>query len=308
MRSGARGQSTRSVVAAIMVFVAVCGPARAEEPTYIPWSEIAPSLTMGYDPTSSNICVAGETRCVDSVIREMQRRFKPLARNCNHDAVFSLVYLRTTQEYRRAIEDPNFFSDTPFVNHEDAVFAHFYFRAYDWWHGDRRAKVPRAWRIAFEAADKRAVSGSGNLLLGMNAHINRDLPFVLAGIGLTKPDGTSRKPDHDKVNRILNRVAGPVLAEAARRFDPAIDDANFDGTTLDETTLLQVVVSWREKAWRNAEQLVAAPTKEARARVAQNIEDAAAAEAQSIRTANAYHPPLSSSKARDAYCALHWDD
>ena len=65
----------------------------------------------------------------------MQRRFDPLAASCDHGSIFALAYLRTTQEYRRAIEDPTFFDDTPFVNHEDAVFAHLYFDAYDAWHG-----------------------------------------------------------------------------------------------------------------------------------------------------------------------------
>ncbi len=283
-------------------------PASAEDPVFVPWADILPGLTMGYDPTSENICVRGDNACVDEVIREMQRRFKPLAKDCNHDVMFSFLYLRTTQEYRRAIQDPNYFSDNRFVNHEDAVFARFYFQAYDNWHGGLREQVPPAWRIAFSAADNKSVSGSGNLLLGMNAHINRDLPFVLAGIGMTKPDGTSRKPDHNKVNRILNSVAGPALAEAARRFDPSINDSSVDGTTLDETALLQLVVAWREKAWRNAELLVAATTAEQRAQVAQGIEDAAAAEAEAIRASNAYAPPLSSSAERDAWCALHWGD
>ena len=54
--------------------------------------------------------------------------------------------------------------------------------------------VPRAWAIAFGAADERAMSAAGNLALGINAHVQRDLPFVLAAIGLVKPDGSSRKP------------------------------------------------------------------------------------------------------------------
>ena len=52
-----------------------------------------------------------------------------------------------------------------------------------------------------DAAKGRQVTGLGNLLLGMNAHINRDLPFVLYSIGLTAPDGSSRKPDHDAGQR-----------------------------------------------------------------------------------------------------------
>lgn len=100
------------------------------------------------------------------------------------------------------------------------------------------------------------MTGTGNLLLGMSGHVNRDLPFALAEIGIVKPDGTSRKPDHDKVNEFLNRVMEGLLTEAAARFDPTVDDGQLPFTTLDDTALLQLLVSWREGAWRNAERLV----------------------------------------------------
>jgi hypothetical protein len=297
-------------VAAVVMVLSPAAPAQqtGDEPVFVPWSELVPSLSAGYHPTSEKLCVRGDLRCVDAVIREMHRRFAPLARSCDHDAVFALTYLRTTEEYRRTVaSDPGFFSDTAFVNHEDAVFAEYYFDAYDDWHAGRLAEVPRAWAIAFDAASKRRVSGSGNLLLGVNGHVNRDLPFTLAAIGLVKPDGSSRKPDHDKVNRILNRVYGPVLAEAARRFDPSMSSSTSEGTTVDDTTLLQLLVSWREEAWRNAERLVAAATTSERDRVAAEIEQAATAKAEAIVASTAYRAPFTSSAPRDAHCAENWD-
>ncbi len=99
----------------------------------------------------------------------------------------------------------------------------------------------------------------GNLLLGINAHVQRDLPFVLYSIGLVSPEGASRKPDHDRVNQILNRVTDDIIAEVARRFDPTIDDANLP-TTIDDFVLFQTIVGWREAAWRHAELLALAPT------------------------------------------------
>ena len=135
--------------------------------------------------------------------------------------------------------------------------------------------MPPAWRVAFRRRPNKQVAGSGNLLLGMSAHVNRDLPFVLAGIGLVKPDGTSRKADHDKINDMLNRVVSPLLAEEARRFDPTIDDINTP-YGLSYTALMQALIVWRETAWRNAERLVAAPTAAARAAVAADIEAYAA--------------------------------
>lgn len=279
-----------------------------EDPTYAPWPDLLPGLTTEYDPTSANLCTAGHVRCVDAVIREMDSRLKPLARRCDHDAVFAMVYLRTTEEYRRAIEDPYFFVDSAFVNHQDAVFAKEYFDAFDEWHRGDRDKVPPAWRVLFSAADNREVSGLGNLMLGLSAHVNRDLPLVLAEIGLVRPDGSSRKDDHNKVNQFLVRVVQPVIAEVARRFDPTADDGSVDGTTLDETATLQLLFGWREEAWRNAERIALADTPAEKAAVIRSIEHAALVKAEALKAETAYRAPLSSSAARDAWCSEHFND
>ena len=280
--------------------------ARADPPIFIDWASLLPGLTDAFVPSSANDCVAGRPSCVHAVIKEMRRRFEPLGRSCHHDAMFALAYLRTTQTYQWATEQPGFFADVPWMNHYDAVFAKYYFRAYDEYVAGRRASVPQAWLVAFDAAVNRKVSGSGSLLLGMNGHVNRDLPFVLAAIGLVAPDGTSRKPDHDKVDQFLNVVLQPLLLEASARFDPHVINVQTPYGT-GYTALFQLLAAWRELAWRNAELLVAAPTTVARALVAQEIETAAALEAQSIMLANAYLPPLSSSAARDSYCTAHHD-
>jgi hypothetical protein len=296
-------------LACVAAVVGVARPAAAEDPLFIEWSGYLGSLTDTYTPNSDNDCTAGRIQCVDAVIREMTKRFDPLAQACSHDAVFALTYLRTTEEYRRSVADGTFFVDTNFVNHQDAVFARYYFDAFDDWHAGRTTAVPQAWRIAFDAADRQLVTGTGNLLLGMSAHVNRDLPYVLAAIGLVRPDGTSRKDDHDKVNQFLNRVLEPLIAEASARFDDTIDDAMIDGTTLDATALLQILVGWREEAWRNAERLVNATTDAERAQVAASIESAAATEAQLLVAQTAYGPldGLAGRRAaRNTYCAAHW--
>jgi hypothetical protein len=292
------------VIIAIVLSLASASPALAEDAPYVGWTSLLPGGGGHYDPSSADECRAGKTPCVDKVIREMTRRFDPFAASCNHNAIFALTYLRVTEEYRRTIVDSTFFSEPSFVNHEDAVFASLYFQAYDAWAGGRTSDVPAAWRIAFDAARNREVSATGNLLLGINAHVQRDLPFALEAIGLVRPDRTSRKPDHDKVNEILNRVSDDALAEIARRFDPTIDDGNLPGTA-DDFALFQIIPTWREIAWRNAERLKAAPTPEARALVAQEIEEYAASQAHELKMLTHYGP-LGSSAARDSYCAAHW--
>jgi len=297
------------VLAVVGGALAGVGPVSADDdPLFVPWSEVLPGLTEGYDPSSADDCRSGKLRCVDRVIREMTRRFEPLGQACDHDALFSLMYLRTTEEYRRSVADGTFFEDTAFVNHQDAVFAQYYFDAFDAWDRGDTANTPAAWRIAFDAADRGLVTGSGNMLLGMSAHVNRDLAFVLAEIGLVKPDGSSRKADHDKVNEFLNRVVQPLFAEAAARFDPTVDDGNLPWTTLDETATVQLLFAWREGAWRNAERLVMAPTEADRAMVAADIEQSAALEAELLVASTAYGPLdglLGRRAARDDFCAAN---
>lgn len=258
------------------------------DPPFIPWSALLPGLTTTHEPSSANDCQAGRLPCVDAVIREMTRRHEELDATCDHATLFALTYLRTTEEYRRAVLEAGFFSDPAFINHQDANFAAQYFDAWDAYHGGAPHGAPPAWRLAFRASETKQVNGTGSILLGMSAHVNRDLPFVLAAIGLVKPDGSSRKPDHDKVNVFLNRVVEPLFDESAARYDSLVDDTQINGTQLDEAALLQLLVGWREQAWRNAEALVSAPTPAARALVEAHIEQTAAIEANLIIVATAY--------------------
>ena len=302
-------KKARIAALACAAVMSVVTTARAADPAFYDWTSLLPgNPALAYEPSSADDCVAGRIQCVDKVVREMTRRFDALAATCDHDAIFALTYLRTTEEYHRAATTPGFFEDPSFVNHEDAVFAAFYVDAYDAYHRGETAAVPQAWRIAFDAARDRKVSAQGNVYLGMSAHINRDLPYVLESIGLVKPDGTSRKTDHDKVNVFLNRVADDVFPEIARRFDPSAHDGS-PGDEPWDSAAFQIVPSWREQAWRNAERLAAARTPAERAAVEASIESTAAAEAEALRSATAYQPLLGqSSAARDAHCAAHHGD
>jgi hypothetical protein len=290
------------VVASAMSALLFPSSAAAEDdPPYIGWSALLPPLTYGYEPSSADDCRAGRPQCVRATIAEMQSRFDALARTCDHDAVFALTYLRTTEAYLDHSQTPGFLGDPAFVNHQDVVFAQLYFDAYDNFGAGRLERVPGAWQIALSAADGRRVNGLGNLLLGMNAHVNRDLPFVLAAIGMVQPSGHSRKADHDKINVMLNHVVQSLITEAAARFDPQIPNIRTP-FGVGYTGLLQALVLWRELAWRNAELLVAAPTPAARDLVAAQIEAYAAATARALVVATGYLPPLVSTIPRDNFC------
>ncbi len=248
-------------------------------------------------------CPRGASNCLDATIAQMQQQFEAEAATCDHTAVFTLAYLRVTQTYRWAGGLPGFFADTAWVDREDSLFAGYYFQAF----GDDqagRAGVPAAWSIAFDAARHHSVTALGDALLGMNAHINRDLPYVLAAIGLTGPGGASHKPDHDKIQQLLAATIQPVLDEIAARFDPTATQYGGLGTA----GALQLIATWRDLAWHNAELLAAAPTPEARSLVALTIEATSAVEAEALVATNDYLPLLQSSAPSDHWCAAHGAD
>lgn len=254
-----------------------------------------------YRPYTGSICPGGEPECIEDVIDEMEDRLAPLAASCDHDAIFSLAYLRVTQNVKDAA-DNGYFADRTWLTQVDAVFAEMYFDTMDAWHGGDRKTVPHAWRIALTASDNRTMSAIGDFMLNMNAHINNDFPYVLEQVGLTGPDGTTHKPDHNAYNQRLDSLYHPVFDEMAARFDPNFN--KLDLGPVDELVVSTIMRGWREMVWRHAEAL-AATRKNALLRkiVEKEIEEYAAAQAELIKLVPIFL--AASSPERDAFCAAH---
>jgi hypothetical protein len=251
------------------------------------------------DVSEARVCREGAIECVSRVIHEMTRRFDALARRCDHDAIFALVYLRTTEAYRDTAEAIGY-DDVASVTREDALFADYYFRAFDAYHSgphhstphdSTQSSVPPAWQIAFDSASARTLSAQGNAFLGVSAHIQRDLPFVLHDLYMQGHPVSYE--DHTLVNEFLAQV--DVAPEIIARFDP----------TYPPGSDISLIAAWRETAFRNFERLRDATPVE-RIVIAAEIEYSAALFAQNIVASTAY-PPGSSSSERDAYCHAQRD-
>jgi len=274
--------------------------ARADLPILaIPWTRALPPRPGVPAPAHPAApCSPAAPSCVDAVVSRMIRAWRPLDQACDHRAVFALTYLITTQGFRRYLSDvrgSQFFADEPWIIELDRTFADLYFSAVSRY---RTGTAPPAWRIAFDAAGSGRTNGVQDLFLGMNAHIQRDLPVALAAAGLVDGRGVSHKGDHDRVNAILTAVLDPIEAELVRRYDPLFGTADVSPIPADEQAALEMLKAWREGAWRNAERLALARTRAARARVMAQIEAASQAWALLIQA-----PDFSWYRAsRDAYC------
>jgi len=281
-------------VAALMLAV----PVSASDDPNPPWPNLLPALPISDSTQPGPVphCRDGTMRCVNGNIARMRRAVDRFG--CDHRGVFATTYLVLTQQLRKTLQaNPHFFHDTRWLIYEDTVFANYYFNAVSDY--QRGLPVPGAWKLAFDNARRGDDNAAQDMLLGINAHVQRDMPFVVATVGLRTPSGATRKPDHDVFNKILNDAYEPVVEAIARRYDPAVSVTNAKWDPLDDILGMETVKAWRENVWRNAERLVLAKTPAQRALVVAGIEANATAWAHAI--ADVQIPGYR--RYRDAYCA-----
>jgi hypothetical protein len=169
---------------------------------------------------------------------------------------FHGTYLRTTRAVALEIERGTF-ADGEWLERWDVVFAELYLDALD---ADRRGEpVPSPWRVAFDAArDRTDLPPLRHVLLGMNAHINFDLPQALLAV-ITPAEfddpavRASRAADHRRIDDVLAaRVGaeGTALEEVSRqtRRDRFFGPVNRAATR-------RFLTEARAKVWRNTLEL-----------------------------------------------------
>jgi hypothetical protein len=173
-----------------------------------------------------------------------------------HAAVrdFLGTYLRTTAAVAAAVHAGTF-EDPIWVERWDLEFAQLYLDALDAY-VSHEGRPSRPWRLAFNAAPNLPVLL--NVLLGVNAHINYDLPQALLAVITDAEFGdptllARRRRDHDRIDGILS---GRVAAEDAEISERSVR------TVLDR--VLRPANRWasrrflkeaREKVWANTMQL-----------------------------------------------------
>lgn len=283
--------------------VTLVPPAAGSAAPHDDWNPKLPGFPSHTPEAPRANCAGGADGCIDRTIGEMWRRFHTVVPSCDHNAIFSLTYLRVTEDIREGM-GIGFWPDDNWINRQDALFARIYFLAYDNFLAGRMNLVPEAWQVAFRTAANQRVQGIGNLLLAMNAHINRDFPFIIARTGVAYPDGRTRKPDHDAYNKRLRALYKPMLAELAQRFDATIDDYDVPGTVLDDELFFSLLIQWRQDAWEYAVRLTKAGSDAQRRAIAAEIEDNAMNWANLFLTAFGYLPGQTTD-ARNARCERH---
>lgn len=103
----------------------------------------------------------------------------------------------------------SFFHDDEWVRKYLLAFANFYRKALEDYEAGRRSSVPFAWQQSFDTSASGLALAIQDLLLGINAHINRDLSFALTEAGIDD-HREIRYNDHTKVNDALAEATQEV--------------------------------------------------------------------------------------------------
>jgi hypothetical protein len=216
---------------------------------------------------------------VDALIGRMDDVLTALEADRDPGRFFLGTYLRTTRAVAAALEAGTF-EDDDWVARWDVDFAGLYLDALDAHRGDP-ARPPAPWRLAFGA--KPGLPPEAHVLLGMNAHINFDLPQSL--VRMSPPEDFAvaaclelRRRDHERIDGVLAaRVAEEDLAlelAGGRRtlLDRVLAPANRVASRL-------FLRESRRKVWANAHALHEARAEgpEAYARRLAQLEAASAA-------------------------------
>jgi Family of unknown function (DUF5995) len=157
--------------------------------------------------------------------------------------------------------------------------------------------------MAFAAADGRRVGTIGDMLLGMNAHISRDLPYALASVGLRRPDGGDATGDVTAVNKAIFASQSAMLRQIRSRYDPELGPPPGLPRWVRPSELPRIIAQWRLEALANARALLAAHSAADRVQIETRIDANAALRGLLIWRATAYERPMSDTRTRDAYCA-----
>jgi hypothetical protein len=178
----------------------------------------------------------------------------------------------------------DFFLDPAWIERVAVRFGWWYFKALAQYEGGRRP--PPAWAYAFTIAHKGEGFLLQDMLLGMNAHINNDLPQVVASFLREETPHprvrVRRRFDHDQINRVLYLVIPAVEAELTAHYGRLIGALGYLMGGLDQSLATYGLINWRDTVWQNAQFLLAAQGEAERRQVVRVIEGDALRVAQEI--------------------------
>lgn len=202
---------------------------------------------------------AEESQTLEHVILQMEERLEVLEDRDDYGRVFLRVYLLMTKEMQKRLAS-DFFFDPIWMEGLLIHFAERYFQAMDNLHSGKEAST--CWTLAFRMAEQKQTFVLQDALLGINAHINYDLPLALHHI-ISKekiwPDSRlmlQRRKDHERINDVLAELVDLVQDELASHYARFLKWVDRLMRRHDETLSSFFLTHCRTNVWYNTELLL----------------------------------------------------
>ncbi|MGG1678417.1 DUF5995 family protein [Neobacillus sp. NRS-1170] len=222
---------------------------------------------------------------IDDVIEVMTEQLRVFQQSGDHRVVFHRVYLLMTKEMQKRLST-GFFLDPVWLEHVLVGFAQYYFHAIDAFQEGQ--PCPPAWELAFRQASEKKGFVLQDALLGINAHINSDLPMVMHNILSEEqawPDARKmlhRRQDHERINYVLADLVDLVQDELSNYYARFIRVIDYVMGRKDESLSSIILSHCRTAVWYNSELLLGASDEEQRNLQRRRIENDALAISQKV--------------------------
>jgi hypothetical protein len=194
--------------------------------------------------------VASPYRTVTEVAAGLDALRRTFAARGDDRAVFLTVYARTTSAVAARIERCEF-EDPDWVADYLVAFANRYREAVRDHERGALSGLADAWRLAFDSAAAPDSLAIQDALLGVNAHINYDLAFALAEVGIDG-DRDARYADHCAVTDTLREIVDDIQRLLATEYAPGLARVDDALGRVDERVAVRTIDECRASAWRNA--------------------------------------------------------
>ena len=181
---------------------------------------------------------------VDDVFANMHAIDEELrGTNLNNLRAFNYTYFIITKNVLNRL-GTGYFTDDNLMRSVDTVFGNFYFEAL---HGYiNNDKCPLSWKLLFDTCKENSFHQFVYMALGVNAHVNNDLPQTLQLVHR----GDMNKDDFDKINEIIGFSLKEVISSLHEKSLLLSKIQNIS-LFFYKPILTQLIRNWRDVAWDN---------------------------------------------------------
>jgi Family of unknown function (DUF5995) len=157
---------------------------------------------------------------VDDVIRGLTHLEQVFRDISDRRGIFVTAYILITEEIQRRIQRRQF-ENPEWVGRYAVSFANLYRIALIGYETGPPVDISKAWRVSFQTSAQGTGLVIEDLILGINAHINHDLPIALNEVSISE-EREQKHRDHSAINDALKFAIAPVRSRIEMLYAPGL--------------------------------------------------------------------------------------